>query len=178
MVAADQARMLPVGAPEYLDQPYRKEKMAATTSPAKARPRSNPRRAFIRHTAGVPIEVRAVPGSAGLRQQSVNVSEGGLSFVSDRDIPIGSTIEVRIAEVDPPFEARARVVWSSPENGRHCIGVQFLDANDAFRARMVEQVCSIERYRKEVEEREGRALTPQEAAAEWIGRYAGRFPDA
>jgi hypothetical protein len=43
---------------------------------------------------------------------------------------------------------------------------------------MVEQVCAIEQYRGEVLENEGRELTAQEAAAEWIGRYAGRFPDA
>jgi hypothetical protein len=143
---------------------------------AAADSRVNPRRAFIRHTAGVPIEVRAVPGSPARTQQSVNVSVGGLSFTSDCDLEPGSTVGIRITEVEPPFEANARVVWSTPEGGRYCIGAQFLDSSDAFRARMVEQVCSIERYRKEVEEREGRVLTAQEAAAEWIGKYAGRFP--
>ncbi|HEX8244513.1 MAG TPA: PilZ domain-containing protein [Longimicrobium sp.] len=138
---------------------------------------TNPRREFIRHTADVPIEVCAVDGGAGRTQQGVNVSVGGLSFVSDQELEVGSTIGIRITEVDPPFEARARVVWSSPEQGRHCIGVRFLDASDAFRARMVEQVCSIERYRREVEASEGRVLTSPEAAAEWIGKYAGRFPD-
>jgi hypothetical protein len=126
----------------------------------------------------VPIEVRPLSGAAARRLESVNVSEGGISFVSDVDYPLGSVIELRIPEVDPPFEARARVMWTNPEDGRFCIGVGFLDATDAFRARMVEQVCSIERYRREVEEREGRALTPAAAAAEWIARYAGRFPEA
>ena len=138
----------------------------------------NPRREFIRHTAGVPIEVRAVPGSDPVTLESSNVSVGGISFVSDVDYPLGSIISIRIGEVDPPFEANARVVWTSPERGRFCIGVNFLDASDAFRARMVEQVCSIERYRQQVEEREGRVLTAPEAAAEWIARYAGRFPEA
>jgi hypothetical protein len=137
---------------------------------------ANPRRRFIRHTAGVPIEVRAVDGGARHTEQSVNVSEGGLSFLTDRDLALGSTIDVRIDDVEPPFEARAEVVWCSGEDGRHCVGVRFLNANDAFRARMVEQVCSIEQYRREVEEREGRVLTSPEAAAEWIGRYGERFP--
>jgi hypothetical protein len=43
---------------------------------------------------------------------------------------------------------------------------------------MVQQVCSIENYRREVQQREGRALTTQEAASEWIAKYAGRFPDS
>jgi Tfp pilus assembly protein PilZ len=143
---------------------------------AEAGPEYNPRRAFIRHTAGVPIEVRTVPGAPARTRESVNVSTGGLSFTTDEELEVGSTIEVRIPEVDPPFEAPARVVWASPEGERHCVGVQFLEASDAFRVRMVEQVCSIERYRREVEEEEGRTLTSQQAAAEWIGKYAGRFP--
>ncbi|HEU0077282.1 MAG TPA: hypothetical protein VFQ76_06510, partial [Longimicrobiaceae bacterium] len=63
------------------------------------------------------------------------------------------------------------------EGDHFCIGVQFLDAGDAFRARMVEQVCSIDRYRRQVREREGRELTGQEAAEEWIRDHAARFPD-
>ncbi|HEU0054826.1 MAG TPA: PilZ domain-containing protein, partial [Longimicrobium sp.] len=116
-------------------------------------------------------------GGAEEARESVNVSKGGLSFATDHEVRPGDVIRVRIDEVDPPFEANARVAWAKPEGGCWCVGVQFLDASDAFRARMVEQVCSIERYRQEVEEAEGRRLTSQEAAAEWIARYAGRFPD-
>ena len=137
---------------------------------------TNPRR-FIRHTADVPIEVRTVPGASAVSQHGVNVSEGGLAFVSDACLDPEQTIEVRIPEVDPPFEAQARVVWCRPEASGYLVGVQFLDANDAFKARMVEQVCTIEKYREEVREQEGRELDSQEAAAEWIGKYAGRFPE-
>ena len=149
-----------------------------TDAPVATRPRFNPQRAFIRHTAGVPIEVRTLRGRAARRLESVNVSAGGLSFVSDEELQVGSVIQLRISQVEPPFEAAARVVWTGREGDGWCVGVQFLDANDAFRARMVEQVCAIERYRQEVEREEGRKLTAQEAAAEWITRYAGRFPDA
>ena len=136
----------------------------------------SPPRRFIRHTADVPIEVRTVKGQPAHRQPAINISEGGLSFVSEEDIPVGTTIDIRIAEVDPPFEARARVVWARADDDGHCIGVQFLDADDAFRARMVEQVCAIDRYRREVEAEEGRVLSRDEAAQEWITRFAGRFP--
>ena len=138
---------------------------------------TNPRR-FIRHTADVPIEVRAVPGDTAVVQQGTNVSEGGLAFVSDTCLDTEGTIEVRIPEVEPPFEAHARVVWCRPEDGRYLVGVQFLDASDTFKARMVEQVCTIEKYRRDVREQEGRELNSQEAAAEWIQKFAGRFPTA
>lgn len=136
----------------------------------------SPPRRFIRHTADVPIEVRTVRGRESRRQPAINISEGGLSFVSEENIPVGSTIEIRIDAVDPPFEARARVVWAKAEEDGYCIGVQFLDAADAFRSRMVEQVCAIEQYRREVQEEEGRVMTQAEAAQEWITKFAGRFP--
>ncbi|MCZ7563309.1 MAG: hypothetical protein M5U08_05410 [Burkholderiales bacterium] len=42
---------------------------------------------------------------------------------------------------------------------------------------MVEQVCHIEEYRRAVARDEGRTLSTEEAAAEWIAEYAARFPD-
>ena len=139
---------------------------------------NNPRREYIRHTADVPIQVRAVPGAEAAMQKALNVSHGGLAFVTETCPLPGDTIEVTIPDVDPPFQANARVAWCRPEEAAFLVGVQFLDASDAFRARMVEQVCTIERYRQEVREQEGRELTMQEAAAEWIRKYAGRFPVA
>ena len=41
---------------------------------------------------------------------------------------------------------------------------------------MIEQICHIEHYRAEVEGKEGRELSSQEAAKEWISSYAGDFP--
>jgi hypothetical protein len=41
---------------------------------------------------------------------------------------------------------------------------------------MVEQVCYIENYKKMVYQTEGRQLTTEEAAMEWIGKYASQFP--
>lgn len=142
------------------------------------RSRDNPRRRYIRHTAGVPIEVRLVPEHPHTTLQSCNVSFGGLAFVSAVPMEPGSTVDIRISAVQPAFNAQARVAWCQPEDSRFQVGVQFLDSNDAFRSRMVEQVCAIERYREQVLQTEGRSLNPDEAAAEWIRRYADRFPDA
>jgi hypothetical protein len=140
--------------------------------------RENPRREFIRHTVDVPLEVESLSSSEAGSGHSVNVSSGGLAFVSARCPRVGDLIRLRIPTVTPMFEAAARVAWCRPEDGSYLVGVQFVDAAAAFRSRMVQQVCSIENYRKEAREREGRSLTTQEAAAEWIEKYAGRFPDS
>jgi hypothetical protein len=135
-------------------------------------------RHFIRHTIDVPLEVTTVAAGTALNPLSLNVSHGGLAFEVDECLDIGQLIHLRIPTVNPPFEADARVVWCRPEGDRYLAGAAFINQTAAFQSRMVEQICAIEEYRKEVLHQEGRALTPQDAAAEWIERYAGRFPAA
>ena len=48
-------------------------------------------------------------------------------------------------------------------------------STDSFSERMEAQCCQIRRYRLEVIRKEGRQLSPDEAALEWIERYADTF---
>jgi hypothetical protein len=50
-----------------------------------------------------------------------------------------------------------------------------MNTNDAFTARMLEQVWQIINYQNRLEQ-EGRLLSIEEAALEWIDRYAAYFP--
>jgi hypothetical protein len=124
-------------------------------------------RQFIRHPLDVPIEIRTdsrLPAGAFHTQ---DISLGGLAVHSD--VP-----------VEPAFEARARVAWCRPHRGGagHEVGVSFLDPEDVFRARMVAQICYIEDYRRSIARAEGRDLSSEEAAGEWIAKYAHKFPGA
>jgi len=132
-------------------------------------------REFIRHPARVPIELTRLRRKAESRIE--NVSYGGLSFVSDQPQEPGVELRLHIPLVDADFEARARVVWCEPDDGGYRVGVRFLDAHDAFRARMIQQLCAIESYRQQVLEREGRDLTGEQAAREWIERFGDHFPN-
>lgn len=134
-------------------------------------------RQFIRHPADIPIEVRTGDALAHGSRRMSNVSLGGLAFQSDTAFEPQAIVTVRIPFVQPVFETGARVVWCSARNGRYELGVQFLDPQDAFVGKMVEQVCHIENYRKVVREVDGRQLTAEEAAAEWIAKFAAQFPD-
>lgn len=49
------------------------------------------------------------------------------------------------------------------------------EAQDAFRARMQDQCCLIERYRLGIMKNEGRDLSRDEAALEWIQLHAESF---
>lgn len=135
------------------------------------------RRAFIRHPADVPIEISTERKITHGDRPLHNVSLGGLAFESAMCLDEGEVVRIRIPSVDPPFETLGRVSWCRAQGGGFEVGVQFLEEEDAFRARMVEQVCHIEDYRNRVREEEGRTLTGQEAASEWIRRYAAEFPN-
>ena len=42
---------------------------------------------------------------------------------------------------------------------------------------MVEQICHIEQYKQDVFEKDGRRLSGEQAALEWIEKYATDFPE-
>ena len=132
-------------------------------------------RSFIRHDTDLPIEVKVEAGSPSNHPMR-NVSHGGLSFRHHASLPVGAQVRVAIAVTGPGFEAACQVVWCQPEGETWEVGVIFLDQADLFRARMVEQVCQIEQYRQDEHRKNGRQLSGQEAALEWIGKFAGSFP--
>jgi hypothetical protein len=135
-------------------------------------------RQFIRHPVSIPIEVCASEPVGCALHHAVNLSLGGLEFDSDAEIEPGSLVEVRIPIIEPAFATRGRVAWCQRRGDTVELGVQFLDADDAYRTRMVEQVCHIEEYRRRVQRLEGRELSAEEAASEWIHRFAAQFPEA
>ena len=133
-------------------------------------------RGYIRPPSDIPIEVMDGQIDDGEIRQMQDVSHGGLSFVSATALAEGRVIRIRIGLVQPVFEATGRVVWCRGHNDAYTIGLQFLDRVDTFKVRMVEQVCHIEHYKRQVLAQEGRVLSNQQAALEWIDRHAQDFP--
>ncbi len=111
-------------------------------------------------------------------QTITNVSLGGLAFISPKPLDVLDRVRISISSLDRDSELIGNVVWcekSDTEDG-YDIGVEFEKSRDVFRLRMIEQICHIEHYRREVLRNEGRKLSAQEAADEWISKYAGDFP--
>ena len=133
-------------------------------------------RNFIRHPSNIPIDFQleeiATEGSENLK----NFSFGGLSFSSKSMLSVGTIISIKIPLVQPVFQAVGRVSWVRPENNHFEVGIEFLDKDDMFRTRMVEQICHIEEYRQEVQKKEGRQMSSKDAAQEWIQKFAPQFP--
>ncbi len=133
-------------------------------------------RDYIRHPTSVPLEVRSHGAPEQMSLQISNVSVGGLAFNSPIEFSPGSLIRLKIRAVKPVFKVHAIVQWCRRLDEGFELGVQFLDQDDAFRVRMVEQVCHIEEYRRQVQAQQGRRLTRNEASQEWIERHAKHFP--
>ena len=134
-------------------------------------------RSFIRHPSDIPIEYQTDSDSGTMSHERLNnVSTGGLSFSSVQEIPPGTRMRIRISAVEPGFEAPAQVIWCRPEADGFAIGVAFIETDDLFRVRMVEQLCHIEQYKADILATEGRELDGEEAAREWISKFAHGFP--
>ncbi|MEI6563742.1 MAG: PilZ domain-containing protein [bacterium] len=133
-------------------------------------------RQFIRHPSDVPIEYRLVDVANHTQDYLRNISTGGLCFSSRVDIPVGAEILIQIPLRKPVFEVKGVVTWCQPVEDHFEVGVKFIDTRTELGMRMAEQVCYIEHYKKEIFEKDGRLLTGEEAAVEWIATYAQDFP--
>ena len=109
-------------------------------------------------------------------QTITNVSLGGLAFVSQKPLEVLQRVRVCIPLLREDNNLVGNVVWCEKAGKSYEIGIEFEKSRDVFRLRMIEQICHIEHYRKEVERLEGRELSSHEAAGEWISKYASDFP--
>ena len=128
----------------------------------------------------MPIQVTADgcdEGAGGLAEQTLsNVSLGGLSFQSQQALDTNQKVRVSIPLLGGEGSLAGAVVWCEPSKNGYEIGLEFESSEEISRLRMIEQICHIEHYRNEVKLTEGRELSADEAAKEWISRYAVDFP--
>lgn len=133
-------------------------------------------RRFIRHPSRLPIRFE-LQGDLPQRDDRLrNVSEGGLCFATELALDPGLPIRVTIPVFGQQFAIEGTVAWCREAAAGFEVGVHFVSRQDRFSVRMVEQLCYIEDYRMQVEREQGRRLTSEQAAQEWIERFAGQFP--
>jgi len=133
-------------------------------------------RSYIRHPTGMPISVRPDDSSDGCPESLNNIGYGGLSFTSQAPLIPGAMVSLSVSIPHGEVESRGRVAWCRERLDGFEVGVEFMDAGDFYTVRMVEQVCHIENYRGQELEQQGRKLTCEQAAKEWIEKYAADFP--
>lgn len=133
-------------------------------------------RHYFRHPAEIPIILHPIGSSIDLIHFSHDLSEGGLSCDSHYYIDPGSHIEITVKIDIPAIKVIGHVIWCRENKKHYLLGIGFDNSEHAFTMRMVQQACQIECYRRK-QRSDGRFISADQAAQEWITKYASDFPD-
>jgi c-di-GMP-binding flagellar brake protein YcgR len=140
------------------------------------------RRRFIRHPLSIPISYKLIKKNQNVNEKTLpattaNVSMGGLLFSTKRPVKVGALIEIKLPFKDKVFNVKSKVVHcaKSAETKLYDVGSSFYRFNDAFKAKLIEQIYLIAEYRDLRSIQLGREISLEEASREWIERYAERF---
>jgi len=135
------------------------------------------KRKFIRHLLVSPLEFKIEDAEVPIEAETLDMSEGGLLFMSKKDVPEGKVISILLPLYEKVFNIKARVVHTSqdPDTGLFKVGVAFETYSDAFKVKLIEQVYLIEEYRVLRSFQLGREMSLKDASKEWIKRYSERF---
>ena len=136
-------------------------------------------RKHIRHLTGIPIEVSLDYAQADPVDSEddtiTNVSLGGLSFIANDRLDISDHINVRFPVLRDNTVLGGKVVWCEKTGRGYEVGLEFDDPEAVDQLKVIEHICHIENYRKEIHNRENRQLSSEQAAREWISKFAGDF---
>lgn len=142
------------------------------------------RRRFIRHLLVSPLEFQIEKETddkgkeqKAERSETIDVSEGGLLFMSKQEVAENMIITLNMPLYDKVFKIKAKVVHVNKESatGLYRVGVSFISYVDAFKVKLIEQIYLIEEYRVLRSLQLGKEMTLQDASKEWIKRYSERF---
>lgn len=140
-------------------------------------PRSDKRK-YLRHPFSIPIKLEMPAEPQTGVSESTDISQGGLSFLWNTSLSRGSRLHITIPVKEKRFELNARVAYSH-EDAVHPrlfrTGVKFTDIDSAFKAKLAEETLEILSYQKRLSREAGRDVPVEEAAKEWISKYAANF---
>ncbi|MGR9090981.1 MAG: hypothetical protein ACU85U_10430 [Gammaproteobacteria bacterium] len=99
---------------------------------------------FIHHPQQFPLEAKRLRSWGRSTRMESSTGDMGLSFVSRKYIPPGSEMELSIPLRGDVQKFHGHVVLVREIVGGYEIGVWLASADEASRARIVEQICQLE----------------------------------
>ena len=136
-------------------------------------------RRHVRHVTGMPIHITLDYASRLYKEASddniSNVSLGGMAFIADDRFDIDQTIRVGFPILNEKGTFTSKVIWCEKTGRGYEVGLEFDDADEAHRLKMIDQISDIENYRRRKEAIDGRPIGSEQAAREWMQQYAGGF---
>jgi hypothetical protein len=105
----------------------------------------------------------------GSRHRTIqNISLGGIACYSDEAVPTGDRITVELGIGGQHLQLEGCVVWCRAAGGHFELGLRFDEGAGDSREKAYRDLAEIERYRHEVLMLEGRQLSSDAAAQEWM----------
>lgn len=102
-------------------------------------------------------------------------SATGLSYLGPEPLSAGDMVQFKLPSLTDQVSAKLRVTHCQPQSQQgYLIQLQFINEEQAYRFRMMEQLCQIQQYQQQMQQ-QGRQLNLNEAAAEWINDFAASF---
>lgn len=74
----------------------------------------------------------------------LNLSAGGLGILSQQEMILGQQLVLTIGIPTPSAEIEAEVVWVEQDGERYRVGLRYLNSNESFRQRMMQQMYRLE----------------------------------
>jgi Tfp pilus assembly protein PilZ len=136
------------------------------------------RRRFIRHPICYPLEFEYAPAKTKERTSTINVSKGGLLFITKHNLKLGKVIILKMPLKDKVFRIKGKVVHITPDEDNpklYNAGIAFYSFSDAFKVKLIEQIYLIDEYRALRAVQLGHEVSFRDASEEWIRRYSKRF---
>jgi len=129
-------------------------------------------RSLIRHPTDIRIESVLLGSGKTYVADARDIGLGGLGLTLPVRAEPGDHIGIKVLYVEPPFEAAGRIAWCNRVEDHYDVGIELTSWEEHDWMKVVEEIFEIERYRKQVEQDEGRALSMAQAAEQWYAHKA------
>ncbi|MDP5057352.1 MAG: energy transducer TonB [Marinomonas hwangdonensis] len=130
---------------------------------------------FVEHPKDLPLDITLIEDQPFPSISEARVGFVGITYVTLRPFDRGRSVRITLEEIDPNFCVSGRIAWCKKHSDGYHIAIEFPTEEECYCVRMIEQLSQIEHYRRQAKH-EGRRLNYNEAAGEWIQKFAASFP--
>jgi hypothetical protein len=133
-------------------------------------------RKFARYPSEIPIQCQTAQGQPVENPRMQNVSGDGLCFTASTKIDPNNELRITFPLDGKAIHIKGKVAWCMDMDSHYELGVSIDLDSEETDALCFDILCDIEYYRQQVQEKDGRKLSSDEAAAEWITKFKHRLP--
>ena len=101
------------------------------------------RRKYIRYPAEISMEYRIPSESMVKTDYTKNISFEGLCFQAQSCIEPATFFTLKFPTISSKIILLGKTVWCAEKSDSVEVGVEFLDENDAYRVKIIEEICYI-----------------------------------